>query len=207
MTACRSPSQDAAGLACAHRRLHPRLSADLLRTDRPRLGGRRLRPHPGGRSSAPRPCRTACPSCPTWADARDQPLPAWLAPASRRQHAVPLGLRRQCRGRHGAPALPRSSSSSAARAASLAHALVDPESHAAADRRLGRGLRRRRRLPHPLSAGEDLGPLPERHSACGSRPFGPSASGSRSSSVAAFLGGDEAWAGSPISAASSPARS
>ena len=42
-------------------------------------------------------------------------------------------------------------------AAGLAHAVVEPGFDPPADRRLGRGLGRRRRLPHPLSAGAPLG--------------------------------------------------
>ncbi len=79
-------------------------------------------------------------------------LPAWQLAASGLQHALPLGLRRQCRGRDGALQVPvllhrlRRSRRAGAWAG-------DARERSAADRGVGRGVGRRRGLSDAASAG------------------------------------------------------
>ena len=186
------------------RGLHPRLSADLLRTDRPRLGGRRLRTDPcgvlrhGGPARRPslRPvwmtlatsiflhgsCFTSSATCCSSGSSATMSRTRWGMALPRL--LSPLRLRGEPR-----PCLRRSG--------------IRPPSH----RRLRLGLGHRGGLSHPLSAGAGSGP-------CSSTafPFGLPAYCAIGfwfvlQLVAAFLGGDEAWAGLPISAASSRAPS
>ena len=139
------------------------------------------------------------------ADAGDQPVPARSLLPPRRQHAVPLGLRRQCRGCAWAMSASSSSSSSAGSPAGLAHAFMNPHSSGAADRRLGRDRRRRRRLSGAASAGAGLGAVFDRAFRCSCRPGSRSASGSCSSSSSrCSSAATRPSAGSPMSAASSP---
>ena len=91
------------------------------------------------------------------ADLRHLRLPAQRHLPPRRQHAVPVGVRRQCRGRARPFSLPRLLSG--VRHRRRLRARDDGAGIAgAADRRVGRHRRRRRCLPDPAPAREDMDP-------------------------------------------------
>ena len=103
--------------------------------------------------------------------------------ASRRQHDLPLGLRRQCRGRARPRPLSSSSTWSRAAGAGYAYVLSDPDSAAPLIGASGAGRRHRRRLSPAPPARQGLDPRSSPAFRSTSARSGCSASGSSSRST------------------------
>ena len=100
------------------------------------------------------------------------PVPARRHRAPGRQHDLPLGVRRRCRGGDRPLALPRVLPCCAAWSAGSSSSLSDPRSGIAADRRVGRDRRRGRRLSDAAALRQDHGAAVRHHPAAHQRLLG-----------------------------------